>query len=419
MGKLISEGKTPYKDFFYAHPPLHIYLIALFYWIFGFNIMILKSIPLISTLVSSFFIFKITKEKFGNAEALMASLLFLFSYSVMFNSVFSFGIEVAAMFLVIGLHFLYNKGNYALSGLFFGLAGATRLLSLIPIFIIFVFALLSGKKSFLRLSSAFLIIFLLANGIFALFFGSGYFEPVYKYHLIKGFGGRENFREYIDIVKLNWILFSSAILAFFVKDKKPINMLVIVSLAYLAFLMALKKIFGFYFLIIFPFLAIIGGSGIIGIFKMPNIPKKFLALISITMAVAFGWNLASDVLFLEKIGFTGFERGMDLTALVMFNSDKSTMLFGDESIAPLLALLTNRRIALDFVDTNAQVFASGIRDLSVVLADLKGKDMLFIARSAQGIYYFGEVRGFLDRNCNFLGQFHDKIEGNYIVYKCD
>ena len=29
MGKLISEGKVPYRDFFLAHPPLHIYIIAL------------------------------------------------------------------------------------------------------------------------------------------------------------------------------------------------------------------------------------------------------------------------------------------------------------------------------------------------------------------------------------------------------
>ena len=102
----------------------------------------------------------------------------------------------------------------------------------------------------------------------------------------------------------------------------------------------------------------------------------------------------------------------------MSNSDKNTILFGDDSVAPLLALLTNKRIALNFVDTNNQVFTSGIRDLSRILADLKGKDVLFIVRSDQGISYFGEVRAFLVRNCNFLSQFHDKMEGDYLVYRC-
>src|SRR3989338_8608476 len=173
MGKLIAEGKLPYKDFFYAHPPLQIYLIALIYNIFGFNIVALKAVPLISTLISAFFIFKIAK-RFGNSAAITASLLFLFSYSAMFNSVFSFGIDVATMFLVIGAYFLWNKSNGILAGLFFGLAGITRLLSLIPIFIIFALVLLSTRKNFLKLSSGFLIIFLLINGLFILFLGNYY-----------------------------------------------------------------------------------------------------------------------------------------------------------------------------------------------------------------------------------------------------
>ena len=202
MGKLIAEGKLPYKDFFYAHPPLQIYLIALIYNIFGFNIVALKAVPLISTLTSAFFIFKIAK-RFGNSEAIISSLLFLFSYSTMFNSVFSFGIDVATMLLVIGVYFLWNKNSPVLAGLFFGFAGITRLLSLIPIFVIFAFGLLSSKKNFLKLLSGFFIVFLIVNGIFALFLGNNYAEQVYKYHLLKSFDSRENFKEYFDIVKLN------------------------------------------------------------------------------------------------------------------------------------------------------------------------------------------------------------------------
>ena len=99
-------------------------------------------------------------------------------------------------------------------------------------------------------------------------------------------------------------------------------------------------------------------------------------------------------------------------------SRKDTMLFGDDSVVPLLALLTNKKIALDFVDTNNQIFISGVRDLNSVLNQLKGKDVLFIIRNKQGISYFEEVRDFLGRNCEFLSQFHDKIEGDYIVYRC-
>jgi len=419
MGRLVSEGKMPYRDFFFAHPPLQIYLIALVYKAFGFSIAALKSVSMISTLITAFFVFKIAKEKFGSSQAVISSLLFLFSYGVMFNSVFSFGIEIAMMFLIIGAYFLFNRSNYVFAGIFFGVAGITRLLSLVPIFIVFCIVFLSNKKSFLRLSSAFLIVFLLVNGIFALFLKDAYLSPVYKFHLLKSFGGRENFREYFDIVKLNWILFFSAFLFIFIKDKRTANPFFTVSAVYLIFLLILKRIFGFYFIVIFPFLAIIGGYSILWIYKNVSFQKKFEMLILALLTLIFAWNLAADILFLEKVGFGGFERGKDLADFVSSNSDKNTILFGDDSVVPLLALSANKKIAFDFVDTNNEVFLSGLADLNSVLGRLKGNDVLFIIRSRQGISYFNEVKGFLNQNCEFLSQFHDKTEGDYLVYRCN
>lgn len=415
MGKLVNEGKIPYKDFFFAHPPFQIYLIALAFKIFGFNIFALKLIPLLSTIITAFFVFKIA-QKFGSMEAVASSLLFLFSYSIMFNSVFSFGIELAAMFLVIGLYLLFNKNSYWLAGLFFGLAGITRILSLVPIIIISIFIFFSGKKGFFRLSSGFLAIFLLVNGIFTLVAGWDYFDSVYKYHAQKTFGGKENLREYFDILKLNWLLFFSAVLFVFANGKKQLFPFVFASAAYLLFLMFLKKVFGFYFLVIFPLLAIIGGYSIISLAK--NLQRKWRIALFLAFAFAFAWNLSSDVLFLQKIGFAGFERGQDMADFIVSNSRDSTLLFGDESVVPLLALQTNKKIALDFADTNNQVFVSGMEDLDEVLGRLKGTDLLFIIRNRQGISSFGEVREFLNSGCELLSQFHDRIEGDYLVYRC-
>ncbi len=417
MGKLISEGKVPYKDFFFAHPPLHIYLVALIYKIFGFNVVILKLIPLISTLISAFFIFKITKEQFGEAEAIISSLLFLFSYSIMFNSVFSFGIDIATMFLIIGIYLLWSKKKHFLAGIFFGLAGITRLLTLVPILFILTIILFSDKKKSLKLSSGFLIVFFLVNGIFALLYGSDYFNPVYKFHLLKSFGSKENYHEYVDTLKLNWILFSSAFLFIFVKEKKKVQNFAIISIAYIIFLATLKNIFGFYFIIVFPLLAIIGGHTIVNLIKN-YLSGKWKIFILILLLSIFAWDLVSNVMFLDKIAFTGFERGKDIIDLINSASNKETLLFGDNSVVPLLALLTNKKIALDFVDTNNQVFISGLKNLDEVLTDLKGKDILFVIRSTQGLSDFSAVKQFLNTNCDFLSQFHDKIEGGYIIYSC-
>ena len=418
MGKSITEGKAPYRDFFYAHPPLHIYIIAAVYKLFGFNIIALKLVPLVSVLISSFFIFKMAKEKFGNLEAIISSLLFIFSYGIMFNSVFSLGIMESTMLMTIGFYFLFNRNNCYLAGLFFGLAAVTRLLALIPIFVILFIILLSNRKKFVQLSSAFLIIFLAVNITFILIFGNDYINPVYRFHLMKNAGINQNLNEYLDIIKLNWILFLSALAFIFVKSKKPLNIFVITSLSYLIFLLALKRLFGFYFVVVFPFLAIIGGYSIANLYQELKINNKFKNGIFLILILLFLWNLAADISFLQKRGFAGFERGNDLADFVTSNSNKNTLLFGDSSAAPLLALITNKKIALDFADTNDQVFSSRIVDINNVLDGIKGKDIMFIARD-RGISSLIEVRGFLNENCELSSTFYDKSEGNYLIYKCN
>ena len=417
MGKLISEGKVPYKDFFLAHPPLHVYIVALFYNIFGFNIVILKLIPLALTFASAFLVFLIAKEKFGNAAAILSSALFLFSYSIMFDSVFSFGIEFSIFFIILGTYSLLIENNYIVSGLLFGLAGITRLLSLVPIAVILAYLLFSDSKKFLKILSIFLIVFLSTNAIFSLMFGGDYLVPVYKFHLLKNPQYKENFKEYFEVIKLNWVLFVSAAAFLLVKEKKPISMFASISLIYLAFMLVLRQFFAFYITIAFPFLALVGGYSIAKLFQY-DMTTKLKIVVAAVFFLAFGWNLLSDSLFLQSTGFTGFDRGNDLVELINSKSNKDTLLFGDNSVVPLLALLTNKPIALDLVDTNNEVFLSGLKNIKAELDNLRGKDILFIVRSRQGISSFSEVRKFLNNNCDLLSSFHDRIEGDYLVYRC-
>jgi hypothetical protein len=100
------------------------------------------------------------------------------------------------------------------------------------------------------------------------------------------------------------------------------------------------------------------------------------------------------------------------------DSLKNSELFGDDSVVPLLGLLANKSIALDFIDTNNEVFKSGLKNLNATLGRLKGRDILFIIRSNQGISAFKEVKSFLNNNCEFLSNFHDKTEGDYLIYRC-
>ena len=417
MGNLVANGAVPYKDFFYAHPPLQLYVIAFVMKIFGFNIIALKSISLISAIITAVLIFKISKEKFGNAEALLSSLLFLFSYSVLFNSVFEFGIILAVMFLFLGLYFQLVKKNYFTAGIFFGIAGITRLLTLIPISIILADSFFKDKKVFRKTLTGFSIMFLMINLILIILFGLNYINPTYKYHILKSAESNSNFNEYINVIKLNWILFAASFLSIFSKDKKKLSLFYFTATAYLAFLIFSSRVFNFYFLVAIPFMAILGGCAVVELMKKIK-SRKILMSLAILLAGVFLWDAAANIMFLEKIAFRGFGRGNDIADYLNTRIDKSYQIFGDESTTPLIALMTERKIIFNIVDTNPSVFKTGLVSLNDILMKLKEKKFVFIARNKQGISEFPEMREFLDKGCSLGSTFNDDADGMYLIYEC-
>src|SRR3989344_2095849 len=94
MAKSVSEGQIPYHDFFYVHPPLHIYLLAVLIKLFGVNFFVLKSAGLAFFLIASFFLYKLSlelfqnkiKENHANAISLLSVILFLSSFTTLFTA---------------------------------------------------------------------------------------------------------------------------------------------------------------------------------------------------------------------------------------------------------------------------------------------------------------------------------------------
>jgi len=419
MGKMVSEGYVPYRDFFYAHPPLQLYIMAPIFKLFGFNFFILKLVPLVSTITTGFFLYLTARNMFGGGKALASLALFLFSYSTMFNSVFSFGIELAVMFLIVGYYFYSVKNKLFIAGLFFGLAGISRFLSIIPIVIIISSSYWKEKRKFFILSSGFLAVFIGVNMVFLFEAGSDYAFSAYKFHLLKG---AEQFKvsEYLNVIKLNWILFFGFAAFIFAKEKAQLKEFTIISAVYLIAMALMARVFNFYFMIAFPFMALVGGCCIYDILSnIKNKSKKYFIIILIFVIGIFLWNLASDTLFLHKFGFEGFERGEDIKEFILEKSSSSTLLFGDSSTVPLIALMAGKKIALDVVDTNPAVFNTGALDISKTLEKLKGSEVIFLARNTEGISQFPETREFLNEKCDLLSSFNDKLEGLYLVYRCN
>src|SRR3989344_5365963 len=146
MAKSITEGQLPYRDFFYAHPPLHIFILSIVIKIFGVNFGILKFVNLLALLIASFFLYKISlglfREKLDDRHAdiisILALILFLFSFEIMFKATFSIGVAFSLMFVTASFYFALAK-KYFISGLLGGLAGLTRYYAIVPVFAILAF----------------------------------------------------------------------------------------------------------------------------------------------------------------------------------------------------------------------------------------------------------------------------------------
>ena len=430
MAKSVAEGQLPYKDFFYAHPPLHVLVLALIIKIFGISMPMLKSAELFALLAGAFFLYKTSLELFKNRlndnnhilVSALALILFLFSFEVMFKATFSMGINLSLMLLLIAFYLLFTK-NYFIGGVFSGLAGLARFYALIPLLAFFAFILLEKYKEerlkdFLKVLTGFLLTFGLAISVLAIIFGQNFIEPVFKYHLLKPKLPGQKVTVYKNVLFENIPIISSFLLSIFIKNRKKFALFYLAAASYLAFLLLLSTIFEFYFIILFPFMAIIGAFSFVDLTRRIKLQKLIKYALIFFIAAIFFWSTVADMLFLQKIGFLDINPLGEMVGKISGTS-KNQYLFGDDSIVPLLALLSNRKIALNFIDSDEKRFTSGLENFYLFTNQLDDVDLSYIIlRKNKGIHQILEFREYAEQRCKLDRQYSDITEGVFLFYKC-
>ena len=429
MAKSVSEGQMPYRDFFYAHPPLHIFMLAGLIKIFGVNFFILKSASLLFILAASFFIFKTSIELFQNRHneknadeiSITAVILFLFSFTILFTATFSIGIELSVMLAMISFYLILAR-NYFIGGLVAGLAGLTRFYAIVPLLALFAFIFVKKfqeKKlnDFFLMFIGFFAVFGIAMIILSALYGHNFIDPVINYHLLKPKLPGQRIKVYENVAKENWVIIASSLLFLFAENKKKLQVFLFIIAAYLAFLLSLNVPAEFYFALVFPFLAIAGAYGIVNFIARIKM-KYFRFLIIILIASAFLWNTAADTAVLEKYGFMEFAPLNEMAAKVSAASPDS-QIFGDASIAPLVALKSGRKIALNYIDSNEMTFTSGVTNFYIFAKKLDDARLSYIIfRKDYGLYQIEQFRQYAQSRCKLDGTYSDLLEGEFLMYKC-
>ena len=98
MSLLASRGKWPYRDFFFSHPPLQLYVAGALYKAFGYSLALSKMIPSLAAMVSGLHVYLIGRRLVGRLEGVLGMILFLFSYDVLRGSSHFTGANCALAF---------------------------------------------------------------------------------------------------------------------------------------------------------------------------------------------------------------------------------------------------------------------------------------------------------------------------------
>jgi len=345
MGKIVSEGQIPYRDFFYSHPPIQVYLYAGLIKLFGLHVWILKLFTLLIWTVCTYLAYLIARERYDERIGLVAVFLFFASYDSIFAS-FAFGIEIAVLFFLISWYFL-NKRSY-LCGLFFGLSLMVRL-HLLPLgIILFIY---SKKKR----------LFLIGTGVCLVYYGfllkvPNFVDNVFMYHA----GKLNHLNGWLSFLRANLPLFILISYSFRkIKDFFTIDLII----SYLAFLIILGSVFEYYFLIVTIILCIESAYALVY--------SRFRKVLWVMIII---WTLIMGF----KVGVFIFEQTNEYNEFIDYVSNLDGEIMGESSLASLIALKGNKTIHLNQIDMNFQRrIIYNFTDSLVVFSDKRFNGFVF------------------------------------------
>jgi hypothetical protein len=416
-GKLISEGKMPYKDFFFSHPPTGILADAAVFATVGYNLIALKLIAITAFAASAYLIWKTAGKIYTPWTAAIATTLFLLSFSTLTVSSYQSGIELTTLLMTASLHELVSRRNFK-AGLLLGLSTTSGLYGMVLLVSYTAYALwmrLKLKDTIIPFLLGFAIVFLAFNAALTLLAGRNYIDGVYLYHLNKPSAPKHNASVPPQVIAENLQLYLPPLLLLLTlkRKKQPLTTLLAGSAAaYAGFILTLRVIFDYYFILLSPYLSILAAHAIVSSTegKGKETIKKALA---VAIATAILWG-AYGYIQNESLRFEHVKEMSDY----LKQTPPEYPLFGDSKITPLMALETGRKLANNQVDTNIMRFITNTEDLQKTLNQIK-EPFLLIVNPDYAIGYLPQTKKYAKENCKPLKTYQEPAAGTYTILECN
>jgi hypothetical protein len=284
---LMRDGFLPYRDFFFAHPPLHIVPGWLFLLVAGdVEFTTLKALPLSATVASGVCVYAMARRAAGVTGAVSACALFLLSYDLLRASSHWTGVNWATAWATAGMLAAW-RGRGALAGVLLACGVCTGVYVLPIGVVVTAFLFVGNPRAGLRAAIAATATWAAVNGTFWALGGDAYIEQVYGYHLAKPGAEESGFLDLLPrLLFHNFFLLAAPlyalpvllVAAFRALDASHFRLswrslcdfrahpfvatgagTLAVWLAYLVFLTRLSRFFDYYIVPVLPAAAVSGG----------------------------------------------------------------------------------------------------------------------------------------------------------------
>lgn len=347
MGKLILEGQISYKDFFFASPPLQPYIFSFFEIFTKENFLILKLIPILATIGSSFFIYLLMKKKFGEWQGITASVLYLFSFLVLVTTDYSTGIHLTTFF-ILGMIYFVEEDKPLIAGIFGSLAMLTRLYAPFPILGVLIYVAIYKRNNLPKLILGLASLFIPISLIFEIISKGEYLNQIFffRLNLISGIGLNKGQILKFFFLKDFFLILSSLTWLIFDKEKKKLFLPLFATLTTAILYIIYSDIYYLYFGLIIGFLSIFSTKLIFNFKNLKNF-KRILILIILFLTVLNSAVYITNYSTASNINFSD-----DLSDYVRENSFRNETIYGSFELTPLIALQSQRKIAGEIADLN-------------------------------------------------------------------
>jgi len=342
VAKNISYQNLPYRDFFFAHPPIQVFILSSIYKIFGISFTIGKLIAMVYSSACVLLTYTITKKLFGIKSAFFASMLFVASPPfIIFSDIF-YGMWETMLYLLLSMLFILKR-NLFTSSTFFILAIFTRYIAFfyipIALTILYLRKLEIAKFTFFTITLA-IILFL----SFTTAFKSNYINQTLTYHLSKNRVWQID--QYLSIGLFFIIL---GILSVAIGTKTKNNYMKLIGLNVIIIdvllLLSLKEIYYHYFLLSAPFYLIASSN----IFNLDYNITKFTIFVVLLLSLIHNYQTIDFYLnpsYAKKFYF--------ITNLISMSTYSNNKIFGEPVMTNYVSFTTGRKISGNYIDSYIQ-----------------------------------------------------------------